>query len=236
MNFRSLFLPAAGVLLFAAKPAPQNNAAQLTHILSELDAASARFHSAQADVRYDNYTKVVDDHTPGTGTLYIDRSGATLTMGALFFDLGGNGKPKAEPSKVIVYDGHTLQMYTPGSNQDDVFQAGANQAKYESFLTLGFGGSGRDLQSAWNVSDQGSETVDGVKTEKLDLVSKDPSVRNMFTHVVIWLDPVRGVSLKQIFYAPNGDSRTAVYSNVRLNAAINKKPYAISKKAARVNH
>ncbi|MES2392233.1 MAG: outer membrane lipoprotein-sorting protein [Acidobacteriota bacterium] len=233
MTFRSLLLPAVAALLLA--PLASAQSPQLKKVLADLDAASAKFHSAQADVRYDNYTKIVDDHALETGNLYIDRSGSSLTMGALFFDLT-NGKPNPKPSKVIAFDGHSLQMYSPGVNQVDVFQAGANQAKYESFLTLGFGGSGRDLAKAWNITDQGAETIDGVSTEKLDLVSKDDSVRNTFTHVTIWVDPTRGVSLKQIFYAPHGDNRTALYTNIRLNASINKKPYAISSKANRINH
>ena len=67
-------------------------------------------------------------------------------------------------------------------------------------------------------------------------MSKDPSVRDTFSHITIWIDPVRDVSLKQIFYAPNGDTRTADYSSLRLNGKINTKPYDIPKNATVVNH
>jgi len=161
-------------------------------------------------------------------------------MGAVFFNLGPDNKPEKSPAKILVYDGNTLQIYTPGTNQNDIFKAGANQAKYESFLTLGFGGSGSDLVKSWTIQDQGPETLsDGtqqIKTEKLDLVSKDDSVRNLYTHVTIWVDPVRGLSLKQIFYEPNGDSRTTTYSKIRLNKKINTGPYEISKDAQRILH
>ncbi len=40
---------------------------------------------------------------------------------------------------------------------------------------------------------------------------------NMFSHVTIWIDPARGVSLKQVFYQPSGDLRTATYKNIRYN-------------------
>ena len=42
----------------------------------------------------------------------------------------------------------------------------------------------------------------------------------LFTHVTIWVDPVRGVSLKQIFYEPGGDTRTATYTNIRYNQPV----------------
>ena len=58
----------------------------------------------------------------------------------------------------------------------------------------------------------------------------------MFTHITIWIDPARGVSLKQVFYAPNGDNRTATYSNIRLNSSVNRKPYNIPKSAQVIAH
>lgn len=202
-----------------------------TTIFSQMDAASAKFKNAQADVKYDAYTKIVKDHDLSSGSIYIERAGSSDNMGAVITSQGASS-----PDKILAYGGGTLQIYSPGTNQDDVFKAGANQAKYESFLTLGFGGSGKDMTSQWTVTDQGAETIDGVKTEKLDLLSKDPSVKSMFTHVTLWIDPVRDVSLKQIFYAPNGDMRTTTYSNFRLNEKLDKGKYEISRKAKKIAH
>jgi hypothetical protein len=66
-----------------------------------------------------------------------------------------------------------------------------------------------------------------IETRKLDLVSKDPSVRNTFTHITIWVDPTRAISLKQQFFTPSGDYRTAIYTNIRYNQPVDAKPYAI---------
>lgn len=233
MNLRQLSLVAA---LTLAPLAAIAQSPQLKAILDQMDAASANFKSAQANVRYDNFTRAISAHDIETGTIYVERTGSSEQMGAVFFDVDASGKPAASPAKIINFDGATLRIFSPGVNQVDLFKAGANQAKYDSFLTLGFGGSGKDLQRSWDITDQGSETIDGVKTEKLDLVSKDPSVKNMFTHITIWIDPSRGVSLKQVFYAPSGDNRTATYSNIRLNSSIDRKPYAISKKATVIPH
>jgi hypothetical protein len=223
---------ASATNLFAQAPSPQ-----LATVLTQLDAASKTFKNAQANVQYDYFTRAIHTHDVETGSISIERSGKTTNMGAIFYDLGPDGKPSTSPSKVLDYDGGTLQIFSPGVNQVDVFKAGANQAKYESFLTLGFGGSGADLAKAWNITDDGPETIDGVKTEKLELASKDPSVSSMFKTVTIWVDLTRAISLKQIFVAPNGDSRTALYTGVKLNVArIDKKPYAISKSATRIPH
>lgn len=218
---RRSFLLAAALTLtapaFAQSP-------QLAQVLSQLDAASARFHSARADFRWDYYERVVHDTTTQTGIIYFERSGPSISMGAVVNDPG---------KKVLDYHNGQLQMFDPGVDQITVMHAGANQAQYEGFLTLGFGGSGRDLAKAWNINDLGPETLsDGghpVKCEKLDLTGKDPSVKNNFSHVTIWVDPARGVSLKQVFYAPGGDTRTAIYSNIQLNGSINHAAFAIKK-------
>jgi outer membrane lipoprotein-sorting protein len=63
--------------------------------------------------------------------------------------------------------------------------------------------------------------------EKLDLVSKDPSVRNNFTHITIWVDPVRDVSLKQVGFTPSGDTDTTLYTNIKLNQPIDLKAFEI---------
>lgn len=233
MNLRHLSIVAA---LLISPFAASAQSPQLKAVLDQMDAASAHFKNAQANVRYDNYTRVVNDHDIETGSLYVERAGSGEQMGAVFYNTGPDGKPASTPARIVNFDGRTLRIFTVGTNQVDLFKAGANQARYDSFLTLGFGGSGKDLQRAWDITDQGADTIDGVKTEKLDLVSKDPSVKNMFKHITIWIDPARGVSLKQVFYAPNDDNRTATYSNIRLNSSINRKPYSISSKAQVIAH
>lgn len=236
MNLRQLSLAAALTLAPLAAQTHVPAQSQLASVLSEMDAASARFKNAQADVRYDNYTRVVNDHDIETGSIYIERTGTTEQMGAVFYNVGPDNKPASTPARIVNFDGPTLRIFTVGTNQVDLFKAGANQAKYDSFLTLGFGGSGKDLTRLWDITDQGPDSINGVKTEKLDLVSRDAGVKNMFTHITIWIDPARGVSLKQVFYAPNGDNRTATYTNIRLNSSINRKPYEISKKATVIAH
>jgi outer membrane lipoprotein-sorting protein len=71
-----------------------------------------------------------------------------------------------------------------------------------------------------------------VQVEKLDLVSKDPTIRNNYSHITIWVDPARDVSLKQTLFEasggkPSGNTRTAVYTNIRPNEKVNTDAFAI---------
>jgi outer membrane lipoprotein-sorting protein len=45
-------------------------------------------------------------------------------------------------------------------------------------------------------------------------------VLKLFPKVIIWVDPVRGVSLKQIFDEGQGQSRTCFYFNIKVNQSL----------------
>jgi outer membrane lipoprotein-sorting protein len=184
-------------------------------VLAQLNAAAAKFLSAQADFSWDQFTVVVQESDVQTGTIYFERKKAVTRMTAeLKLD---NGKPAP---RTVLYDDGQVELYEPTIKQLTKMKAGANRGQWESFLTLGFGGSGTDLVTNWKVSLQGTEKIDGVSVAKLDLVPKEQKVLDMFTHVTIWVDPARSVSYKQIFYQPSGDKRTATYSNIRYNVAL----------------
>jgi outer membrane lipoprotein-sorting protein len=200
---------------------------QLAVVLAQMDKASEQFKVARADFSQDYFERVSRDTTNDSGSVYFERKGGATQMGLVTVKPGGKDK-----EKVVNYKDGMLRIYTlTGDPQIRLIKSGANQGLAETFLTLGFGGSGKALAAAWDITDQGSETLtDGgqpVKTEKLDLVSKDASVQKNFTHVTIWIDPVRDVSLKQIFETPSHDKRTTIYSHIKLNGSIDTKYFEI---------
>jgi len=227
---------ASSLLLIAATAPAQQKPASLDTVLHQLDLASANFKSAQADFRRDGYAKVVKETTSQCGVIYFERKGAALEMGAKVApsptqSCAGESATTANGTRTLAYKGGELQMFEPATNHLTLLHAGSNQAQYESFLTLGFGGSGRDLAKTWEITDQGTEVLkDGPKsvtTAKLDLVAKDPANRNMFSHITIWVDPVQGISYKQLFFTPSGDTYTTYYDHVRYNQKINESTFAI---------
>ncbi len=222
--FRGLAI--TGVLAGLSGVACAQGSPQLTAVLAKMDAASKTFRNAQADFQWDYYQKIVHDTTTDKGSIYFERSGGTTDVGVTMA-----GGPGGKPKQVIAYTGSELQVYTPGENQLQVFHGGS-QSDYQGFLTLGFGGSGADLQAKWTITDVGPETVTingtGVATEKLNLVPKDAGMAKSFKNVEMWVDTSRGVGVKEIFYtATGGNYRTATYSNIRLGAKIDKGKYGI---------
>ena len=181
----------------------------LQMVLAEMDAASAKFQSAQADFVWDQYTAVVQSHDYQKGTIAFRRLGNATEMVAHVKTENDEPAPKD-----VLFKGGELDFYQPALKQETIINAGANVERY---LTLGFGGSGKDLAATWNIAYQGKETIDGVETAKLDLTPKQ-SGNNQFTHITIWADPKRGISLKQQVFQDSGDWRTAIYSNIKMNS------------------
>lgn len=188
------------------------HAQSLEAILDSMDKAAASFRSAQTDFVWDQYQKVVDEHDNQKGTMYFRRQGDDVQMAA---DITVPDK------KYVLFSAGTVSVYVPSAEQVTEYNAGKNKADFETFLVLGFGGSGHDLQKAFDVKYAGMEQVQGVNAGKLELTPKSQKVHNMFALITLWIDPTRGVSVQQKFDEPSGDYRLATYSNIQLNKRIN---------------
>lgn len=184
----------------------------LDSVLQTMDTAAARFQTAQADFVWDQYQKVVDEHDLQKGTVYYRRSRQDIEMLA---DI------KEPDRKYVLYKDGKLQVYQPKIERVIEYSTGANHGEIESYLVLGFGGSGQDLKKSFDVSFDGEETIDNIATAKLHLIPKSEKVRNYFSEAFLWIDVTRGISIQQRFIQGQGDSRTAKYSAIRVNTKIN---------------
>jgi outer membrane lipoprotein-sorting protein len=182
----------------------------LDSVLKKMDDASAHFQNAQAEFVFDQYQKVVDEHDKQKGTVYYRRSGQQIEMMAEFKD----------PDKFVLYKDGQLQVYEPKINQVMQYSAGANREQVESFLVLGFGGSGQDLKKSFDVTFQGEETVDNIPTGILHLVPKSEKTRANFPEIILWIDLSNGISVQQKLVQTQGDFRVAKYSNINLHSKI----------------
>src|ERR1039458_9261558 len=72
----------ASVLAAAFSLAAQPKADRLQDVLSQMDAASAKFHSAEADIRKEHFEKLVRSEERRVGTVYFLRSGSSMQLGA----------------------------------------------------------------------------------------------------------------------------------------------------------
>jgi outer membrane lipoprotein-sorting protein len=213
---RSAFFPAVLALFLAplafapTQAVAEDNQQQKAKVLERLNAAAATFHSTSADVEVDDeITDPIYEKEVYKGIVYYERNGSGFRIGVHFNQR--NGKPS---TKAYTYVGGTLSVHESGTGEVTNYKGAG---KFESYVILGFGASGKDLESKWEIKYLGSETIGGVKAEILELVAKDPEVKKNLPKVTIWVDADRAVSLKQVLTLSATSSKTCLYSNFKLN-------------------
>ena len=210
MYLRRTLMMAAVLALLTLPGRSAWAADDLQRVLHELDVAAANFHSTAADFEFDSYvTDPIPEKDVQKGTVYYERKANAFQMAAHIREV--NGKPVP---KIYTYSGGVFKLDEPMIDQVTTFKSAS---KFESYIMLGFGASGKELAEKWEITYAGPETLDGVKTEKLNMVAKDPTVRKNLPKVTIWVDTARGVSVKQVFDETDGQSRVSVYFNIKVN-------------------
>jgi len=200
------WLLAVSALLFCAPAWAQNDKA-LEAVLTDLDNSATKFRMAEASFVWDQYQKVVNETDTKKGKVYLRRSGKDMQMMAEI----------TEPDrKYVLLNEGKIQIYQPQIDQVTVYTPG-NREEVESFMTLGFGGSGHALMKSFEMKYLGKEDIGGTETAKLDLVPKSEKVRNNLAHIILWIDTGRGVTLQHQLFEPSGDYRLAKYSDIQIN-------------------
>jgi hypothetical protein len=199
----------------AAPPAKPADSGSLDAVLKKMDTAAASFRNAQADFEWDTYQKVIDEIDEiQTGTIYYRRIGKDIEMVA-DIKMAGSDRASLKPEpKYVLFSNGKISMYQPKPDQVTVYDLGKNRVDLESYVVLGFGGSGQDLQKAFDVTYVGAETINGVATAKLQLLPKSDKVRNTYNRIFLWIDLDKGISVQQQFFSPQGDYRLTKYSSL----------------------
>jgi outer membrane lipoprotein-sorting protein len=186
----------------------QSDPAGLERVLTQMDTAAKNFHTAQANLTADQYTKVVDEKETQKGKVYYERRGNEVDMAA---DI-------AEPDKqYAIYANGKAQVYNPKIDQVNEYQPGKSRSQIEAFLLLGFGGGGHALLSTYDVKYQDSETVNGTNAAKLELTPKSQQLLNNISKILLWVDPAKGVAVQMQLFFPGGDYRLTRYSDIQIN-------------------
>ena len=200
-----------GLALLSALAAAQQVAPTLDTVLAKMDDAAAHFQSAQANFVFQQYQRVVDETDTQKGTVYYRKVGKQIEMMADF---------KEPDRKFVLYKEGKLEVYQPKIEQVMQYSTANNRDQVESFLVLGFGGSGQDLKRSFDVTYQGEETIDNVPSAKLQLIPKNEKTRANFPQIILWIGLSNGISVQQKLIQTQGDYRLAQYSAIHLNGKI----------------
>ena len=163
-------LTLAGASSQESKPA---DPAALDAVLKKMDAVAANFTTAQANFQWETYQKVIDEIVDyQTGVIYYRKSNKQIEMMAEVKRAGSSASSMKDEPKFVLLSGGKVRLYQPKTDQVTEFDLGKNQSDFESYIVLGFGASGQDLQKNFDVTYMGPETIEGVKTAKLQLIPK----------------------------------------------------------------
>jgi outer membrane lipoprotein-sorting protein len=208
---------------FVILPFRTVRAEDLATVLQKLDVAAKDFHTTSANVEFDSIlTDPVPDTDVQKGMAYYQRSGTTFQMAGHINE--HNNHPNG---KIYIFSHGVFRISDTGKEADT---KAYNQAgKYEGYLMLGFGASGSQLAEKWDIKYLGQEKIDGVVTDKLELVAKDPAVRKNIVKVTAWMDSTRAVSLKVIFDEGQGQSYVCHYTDIKVNQPLPKDAFEFGK-------
>jgi outer membrane lipoprotein-sorting protein len=214
---QALLIVLASLLVATALQAAQptkgadNSGADLDKVLSRMDTTASQFRSAEANLSWEQYQKVINDSDVEEGKIYFRRNGKDIQM------MADISKPAP---RQIFYSNGKVQLFEPKVNRVTVYSPGKSRADIESFVVLGFGGGGHELLKNFDVKYAGTEDLNGIQTDKLELTPKSARLRGMFERLVMWIDPKLGVAVQQKFFQPEGDYRLTKYSDIHLNQKI----------------
>jgi outer membrane lipoprotein-sorting protein len=222
MRLRSSFLAPTALIVFFL-PLSIARAQDLESVLAKLDAAAKNFHTAAATFEFDTIqTDPIPDTDVQKGIAYYQRSGTTFQMAGHITE--HNNRPSG---KTYIFSHGVFRISETGNESDA--KTYAQVSKYESYLMLGFGASGTQLKEKWDIKYLGTENIDGVVTDKLELIAKDPAVRKNIAKVTAWMDTARAVSLKVIFDEGEGQSWACHYTNIKVNQSLPGTAFSFSK-------
>ena len=195
------------------------SSADLEQVLGQMDEAAGKFRTTQAAFTWIQYNGVINDIADTQkGKIYFRRSGRDIQMAADF----------SEPdNKQLIFSDGKIQVFQPKTGQVDVYDASAHKEEFESFLVLGFGGGGHDMLKSFEVKYLGRERIGDTEAEKLDLFPKAEKVKQNFSHILLWIDPQRGISVQQQLFETSGDYRLAKYSDIQLNQKISENAFKL---------
>jgi hypothetical protein len=194
---------------------------EMSTALARMDEAAKHFKSAQADFKWERYTKVVNETDVQTGRIYSRRRDSSPEVAIEVLT--------PHSKQVLLKDGKAI-MNDPKTKQTSERDIG-NNADAESMMNLGFafGVKGQDLLRDYEVTWAGCEPVDGINTAKLELVARKESVRRFFSKAILWIDLDRDVAIQQQRLESSGDSWLAHYTNIKLNGYVPNNVFTIRK-------
>ncbi|MEO8130033.1 MAG: outer membrane lipoprotein-sorting protein, partial [Bryobacteraceae bacterium] len=194
-------------------------AATLPEVLAKMDSAAPKFSGMSADVEKLEFTKVIADKSVESGTILIRRAKPKELHVKIEFT-----KPE---QRFVTLRGTKAELYLPKIETVQEIDLGKQSDIVSKVVLVGFGITGKDLQSNYDVKLLGEETVSGQKTYHLSLIPKASQLKAQFNRLEVWLAEDGTLPVQQKVLLPSGDYKTFTYSNIKYNPALSEDALAL---------
>jgi outer membrane lipoprotein-sorting protein len=172
-----------------------------------------------ADVVKTDYTKVISDKTTESGTIVIRRTKPKELQVKIEFT-----KPE---QRFVALRGQKAELFLPKINTVQEIDLGKQSDLVNKVVLVGFGTSGKELQSNYDVKLLGEETVAGRKTYHLELTPKSKQLKEQFSKMEVWIADDGTIPVQQKVVRPSGDYTMFTYSNIRYNPPLTEEELAL---------
>ena len=208
---RRKHLLCAAMALLAALPVSAGDA-KLEQVLAKMDQAAARFKSLSANVEYVQHMEAIHEEEQQTGTILVKHANRKELHVKISIE-------KPDP-KIAIADGNKVEVYYPSSAEVQEVALGQRRSLVDMILTLGFGGSSKELQDAYTVKLGGADTVAGEATSRLELIPKSKELLEQWKQIDLWVSDATGNAVQQKFYERGKDYTLITYTSVKPNPDI----------------
>jgi outer membrane lipoprotein-sorting protein len=182
-------------------------------ILARMDKAASEFKNMTARASYVTHTAVINEDSPETGTVVMQKVAAGEVRGLINF-LGTD-------KRTVSIENRRVRVYYPKIATVQEFDLGKDGEQLDQFLMIGFGTSGTALAKNYDVSVLPTETVkgfEGIQTIRLQVIPKTGEARKLITKLELWI-PETGdpYPIQEKISEPSGDYRLITYTGIKTN-------------------
>jgi hypothetical protein len=185
----------------------------LDAVLSRMDQAAKPFRSLTASVHKTDYKDVFQETTQEDATFKMMKYAETGVV--LLADFTGINKRTARIA------GHEIKMYHPKANSVDIYDTRKFTKSADLLFLVGFGDSKAEIQKTYNVAMGASETIDGIKTTRIDLTPKSAEAKKLFNMIQLWIPEDKGNPIREklISGKESKDYTLFQFSNMKIRTA-----------------
>ncbi len=204
------------LLLAALFTTTVNSKEALQPILARMDKGASEFKTMTARVTYVTHTEVLNEDSPETGTIAMQKLGPNEVKSLIEF--------LTPDKRTVQFEKRLLRIYYPKIKTVQEWDLSKHGEQLDQFFMIGFGTSGTALAKDYAMTVVGTETlkiVQGAQTIRLRLVPKAGEAQEYVKQLELWIpDTGDPYPLQEKISLPSGDYRLITFNDLKINTPL----------------